>query len=121
MVSRNVSGDTASAASLLLAAEVHRQGFKVALAGEGSDEWLAGYPWHKAHRLMAAADVMPGLKFSLGVRRLLGAMMGALSVGVALGPLAAGAAYDLYGGYAQFLGLTIAAMVASSLALVTLK
>lgn len=50
-----------------------------------------------------------------------GAMMGALSVGVALGPLAAGLAYDLYGGYAQFLGATVVAMVVSSVALVTLQ
>src|SRR6202158_597862 len=36
--------DTACAALLLLAREVHAQGYKVALTGEGSDEWLAGYP-----------------------------------------------------------------------------
>src|SRR5262245_9076602 len=32
--------DTSCAALLLLAREVHRQGFKVALTGEGADEWL---------------------------------------------------------------------------------
>src|SRR5438067_4540878 len=32
--------DTSCAALLLLAEEVHRQGYKVALTGEGADEWL---------------------------------------------------------------------------------
>jgi asparagine synthase (glutamine-hydrolysing) len=62
--------DTASAASLLLAREVHRHGFKVALAGEGSDEWLAGYPWHKVHRLIRFLDRIPGLP--MGAARRLG-------------------------------------------------
>ena len=69
--------DTASAASLLLAAEVHRSGYKVALAGEGSDEWLGGYPWHKAHKLLGLADVVPGVPVSMGIRRLLGGIAGA--------------------------------------------
>src|SRR5262249_23892658 len=37
--------DTSAAASLLLAQRVNAHGFKVALTGEGSDEWQAGYPW----------------------------------------------------------------------------
>src|SRR5207249_1343080 len=37
--------DTSCAALMMLAREVHRQGYKVALTGEGADEWLAGYPW----------------------------------------------------------------------------
>jgi asparagine synthase (glutamine-hydrolysing) len=37
--------DTSAAANLLLARRVHADGYKVALTGEGSDEWLAGYPW----------------------------------------------------------------------------
>jgi asparagine synthase (glutamine-hydrolysing) len=37
--------DTACAALLELAKSVHANGFKVALTGEGSDEYLAGYPW----------------------------------------------------------------------------
>ncbi len=68
--------DTASAASLLLAREVHRRGYKVALAGEGPDEWLAGYPWHKAHRVLDALDIIPGRRLSGAVRRLLGRAMG---------------------------------------------
>jgi asparagine synthase (glutamine-hydrolysing) len=69
--------DTAAAASLLLAAEVHRRGFKVALAGEGSDEWLAGYPWHKVHKLIGFADLVPGLPLSQPLRRLLARLAGA--------------------------------------------
>lgn len=49
--------DTACAALYRLAGEVHRQGYKVALTGEGSDEALAGYPWFKINRLMRLADM----------------------------------------------------------------
>jgi MFS family permease len=48
-----------------------------------------------------------------------GALMAALSVGVALGPLAAGAFYDAFGTYAQFLWTTMAAMAASGLAILS--
>lgn len=58
-----------------------------------------------------------GLK-NFGV--LFGAMVGALSVGVAFGPLTAGAAFDQYGSYAPFLMLTMALMALSALALATL-
>src|SRR5262245_34174648 len=74
--------DTASAASLLLAAEVHRSGFKVALAGEGSDEWLAGYVWHKAHKLIGFADVVPGIHLSGMLRRVLARIAGAPSAAI---------------------------------------
>lgn len=50
-----------------------------------------------------------------------GAMIGALALGVAFGPLAAGAAFDRYGGYGEFLMVTMACMAASSLALGTLS
>lgn len=59
--------DTACAALLELAKSVHAHGYKVALTGEGSDEFLAGYPWFKLHRLMSVLDVVPGL--SQRVRR----------------------------------------------------
>jgi asparagine synthase (glutamine-hydrolysing) len=39
--------DTSCAALMLLARAVHRDGYKVALTGEGADEWLAGYSWYK--------------------------------------------------------------------------
>src|SRR6202043_1989395 len=53
--------DTACAALLMLAREVHAQGYKVALTGEGADEWLAGYPWYKVQRLINILDGIPGL------------------------------------------------------------
>jgi asparagine synthase (glutamine-hydrolysing) len=59
--------DTSCAALLLLAQEVHARGYKVALTGEGADEWLAGYPWYKIDKLLGVLDVLPGL--SQTVRR----------------------------------------------------
>lgn len=50
-----------------------------------------------------------------------GAMIGALALGVAFGPLGAGAAFDRYGSYAQFLMLTMVFMAISSIALATLS
>ncbi len=44
--------DTSCTALMLLAGKVHDEGFKVALTGEGSDEWLAGYPWYKFHKVL---------------------------------------------------------------------
>src|SRR5207245_5989625 len=61
--------DTSCAALLLLAEEVHAQGYKVALTGEGSDEWLAGDPWYKAHRLLGFLDAIPGMRLSPLARR----------------------------------------------------
>jgi asparagine synthase (glutamine-hydrolysing) len=62
--------DTSCAALLLLAQEVHRQSYKVALSGDGADEWLAGYPWYKVHKLLSYLDCIPGLPLSDTVRRL---------------------------------------------------
>jgi asparagine synthase (glutamine-hydrolysing) len=61
--------DTACAALLMLARQVHAQGYKVALTGEGADEWLAGYPWYKVHRLLGLLDVIPGVPLSQLARR----------------------------------------------------
>jgi asparagine synthase (glutamine-hydrolysing) len=61
--------DTSCTALLLLAEEVHARGYKVALTGEGSDEWLAGYPWYKVDRLLGCLDWIPGLPISQLVRR----------------------------------------------------
>ena len=61
--------DTACAALLALAREVNAEGYKVALTGEGADEWLAGYPWYKVHRLLSLLDVIPGLRLSQLSRR----------------------------------------------------
>lgn len=49
-----------------------------------------------------------------------GAMIGALTLGVALGPLGAGTAFDLYGSYAHFLMLTMGFMAISSVALASM-
>lgn len=56
--------DTACAALLQLAGRVHSCGQKVVLTGEGADEWLVGYPWYKAAKLMGYLDVVPGLRLS---------------------------------------------------------
>lgn len=48
--------DTSSSAIHQLAGLVHRQGYKVALTGEGADEALAGYPWFKIHRWVSLLD-----------------------------------------------------------------
>lgn len=61
--------DTCCSALLLLAREVHREGFKVALTGEGADETLAGYPWFKLHKLMSFLDVIPGFPVSDLIRQ----------------------------------------------------
>ena len=54
--------DTSCAALLQLAGRVHSCGQKVVLTGEGADEWLVGYPWYKAAKLMGYLDVVPGLR-----------------------------------------------------------
>ncbi len=48
--------DTSSAALYRLAQAVRQNGYKVALTGEGADEALAGYPWHKAGKGFAILD-----------------------------------------------------------------
>ena len=56
--------DTACAALLMLARQVHAQGYKVALGGEGADEWLGGYSWFKIRRLANLLDPLPGQPLS---------------------------------------------------------
>lgn len=56
--------DTSCAALLMLAKRVHACGQKVVLTGEGADEWLAGYPWYKAAKLIGALDAVPGIRLS---------------------------------------------------------
>ncbi|WCT73601.1 MFS transporter [Sphingomonas naphthae] len=58
-----------------------------------------------------------------GLRRfggLYGGLLTALSIGTSTGPLTAAAIYDRFGNYSPFLWLTLAFMIASSLALLTL-
>lgn len=66
--------DTSCAALLRLAGEVHGHGYRVALTGEGADEWLAGYPWYKLLRGFELLDSVPGLRLG---QRLRSALMGA--------------------------------------------
>ena len=61
--------DTACGALLKLAECVHANGQKVVLTGEGADEWLVGYPWYKAAKLIGFLDMVPGLKLSDLARR----------------------------------------------------
>ena len=61
--------DTSCAALLQLARRVHACGQKVVLTGEGADEWLAGYPWYKAAKLLGMLDLVPGMRLSDVARR----------------------------------------------------
>lgn len=56
--------DTACAALLQLSGRVHSCGQKVVLTGEGADEWLVGYPWYKAAKLIGYLDRVPGMPLS---------------------------------------------------------
>ncbi len=48
--------DTSSAALYRLAGAVRSAGYKVALTGEGADEALGGYPWHKVSKAFSILD-----------------------------------------------------------------
>src|SRR5205085_3858555 len=61
--------DTACAALLALAKQVRHDGYKVALTGEGSDEFLAGYPWFKLNRAFGPLDRIPGVPLGQLMRR----------------------------------------------------
>ena len=61
--------DTSCAALLQLAQRVHANGQKVVLTGEGADEWLVGYPWYKAAKIIQYLDFIPGLRLSDHARR----------------------------------------------------
>jgi asparagine synthase (glutamine-hydrolysing) len=61
--------DTSCAALLMLAQRVNSCGQKVVLTGEGADEWLIGYPWYKAAKLLGFLDIVPGLRLSDLARR----------------------------------------------------
>ncbi len=53
--------DTSCLALLELARSVHQHGYKVALTGEGADEWLGGYVWFKANKLLGFLDRVPAV------------------------------------------------------------
>jgi asparagine synthase (glutamine-hydrolysing) len=55
--------DTSCVGLMRLARAVRDAGYKVALTGEGADEWLGGYPWFKIHRLTGWMDRVGGLGY----------------------------------------------------------
>ncbi|MBN9118600.1 MAG: asparagine synthase (glutamine-hydrolyzing) [Planctomycetes bacterium] len=61
--------DTSCLGLLDLARSVHQHGYKVALTGEGADEWLAGYSWFKIRKLVGWMDKVPGLPLGWAVRQ----------------------------------------------------
>ena len=61
--------DTSCAALLQLARRVHSCDQKVVLTGEGADEWLIGYPWYKAEKILNFLDVIPKFPLSDWFRR----------------------------------------------------
>src|SRR4029079_3152399 len=68
--------DTSCTALMMLAKSVHQHGYKVALTGEGSDEWLAGYPWYKIHKALSVLDVVPRFPIAAKFRRVVSRLMG---------------------------------------------
>ncbi|MDY3562383.1 asparagine synthase (glutamine-hydrolyzing) [Gemmata sp. JC673] len=69
--------DTSCLALLHLARAVHRNGYKVALTGEGADEWLGGYSWFKIRKLIGWMDRIPGVPLGFAVRQLFQRLSGA--------------------------------------------
>ncbi len=61
--------DTSCQGLLNLARAVHRNGYKVALTGEGADEWLGGYSWHKIHKATGWMNKVPGLPLGYWLRK----------------------------------------------------
>lgn len=60
--------DTSCLGLMHLAKAVHRNGYKVALTGEGADEWLAGYSWFKVNKLTGWLNNIPGLPLGYWLR-----------------------------------------------------
>jgi asparagine synthase (glutamine-hydrolysing) len=66
--------DTSCAALMSLAGEVRKQGYKVALTGEGADEAFAGYVWFKTHafeRMYDNGSFQPSRTGSRIIRKLI--------------------------------------------------
>jgi asparagine synthase (glutamine-hydrolysing) len=66
--------DTSCAALWRLAREVHQQGYKVVLTGEGADEAFAGYSWFKMQALLQRFDIArlrPSVAASRLIRKIL--------------------------------------------------
>src|SRR5262249_42930057 len=61
--------DTSCQGLLNLAKAVHGNGYKVALTGEGADEWLAGDSLHKINRMTGFLNKIPGLPLGYWLRK----------------------------------------------------
>ena len=62
--------DTSSAALLALSRNVHAQGYKVVLSGEGADEAFAGYVWFKIREAARKLDIGDSFRPSTGLSRI---------------------------------------------------
>ena len=62
--------DTSCLGLMHLAKSVHDHGYKVALTGEGADEWLAGYSWFKINKLGGWMNNIPGVPLGYWLRSL---------------------------------------------------
>ena len=58
--------DTSCAALLALSREVHAQGYKAVLTGEGADEGFAGYVWFKIREAARTLDIGDSFRPSTG-------------------------------------------------------
>lgn len=68
--------DTSCTALMQLAHKVRQEGYKVALTGEGADEWLAGYAWYKMDAIFGTLGRIFGERLQLGIRHWLGRRLG---------------------------------------------
>jgi asparagine synthase (glutamine-hydrolysing) len=62
--------DTSCAALLVLSRNVHAQGYKVVLTGEGADEAFAGYVWFKIREAARKLDIGDSFRPSTGISRI---------------------------------------------------
>lgn len=62
--------DTSCAGLLALSREVHAQGYKVVLTGEGADEGFAGYFWFKIREWARLFDIGDALRPSTAISRI---------------------------------------------------
>jgi asparagine synthase (glutamine-hydrolysing) len=62
--------DTSCAALLALSREVHAQGYKAVLTGEGADEAFAGYVWFKIREAARRLDIGDAFRPSTAISRL---------------------------------------------------
>jgi len=63
--------DTSCLGLMHLSKAVRSHGYKVALTGEGADEWMAGYPWFKINKLTGWSSRIPGIPLGYWGRKLL--------------------------------------------------